>query len=100
VREKKHSWFDDQCTIVTDSEGNSDPPRVRWLAHVRKDTKNGGPVAWIHETYHCTAACLDPNHWRYGLCCNDFNVCKSDAPSFQEDPDVRYTMFRHYDFKL
>ena len=53
-----------------------------------RDTKNGGPVHWIHENYVCKNNCLSPTS---GLCCykpeehrrysiEDTNFCKPDSP--------------------
>ena len=34
VREPKYAFHDDDCTLITDAEGNI--PQTRWVAHVRK----------------------------------------------------------------
>ena len=34
VREPKYAFHDDDCTKITDAEGNI--PQTRWVAHIRK----------------------------------------------------------------
>ena len=82
MREPKYSWFDGECTKYTDAEGNL--PRRRWLAHVRKDTKNGGPVHWISENYQCKEKCKTSEPY----CCLDVGVCRADSVAYEDDPDI------------
>merc|ERR1719189_2095602 len=58
------------------------------MAHVRKDTKNGGPVHWIHENYQCPN-CQDPSS---NTCCQNTNggYCKADSVSMADDPDINH----------
>lgn len=82
VREPKYSWYDYECTKITDAEGNI--PRRRWLAHVRSDTENGGPVHWISENYQCRDICTSAEP----ECCVDVGQCVADADLLEDDPDV------------
>ena len=53
VGEDRWSWDDPDCTKLgtkKDKENNT-PPKTRWLTSVREQTKNGGPVFWVHESY-------------------------------------------------
>jgi len=84
VREPKYAFHDDDCTKITDAEGNV--PQTRWVAHVRKDTKNGGPVQWIRENYQCPNCNKDSEN----SCCQNTKggFCKADGVAIEDDPDV------------
>jgi len=87
VREPKYAFHDDDCTKITDAKGNI--PQTRWAAHVRKDTKNGGPVHWIHENYQCPNCNKDLEN----SCCQNAEAgqfCKADGVSIDDDPDVNW----------
>ena len=86
VRQDKVAFNDNQCTLVTDAEGNI--PKTRWVAHTRLDTVNGGPVHWIHENYNCPNCVSKPDD----KCCQNVpenQFCLADADKFEDDPNVR-----------
>ena len=64
------------------------PPSVFFttLFYTDRDTKNGGPVHWIHENYQCPN-CKNPSS---NTCCQNTNggYCKADSVSMADDPDV------------
>ena len=87
VREDKVAFIDNACTLVTDAEGNI--PKTRWVAHTRLDTKNGGPVHWIHENYNCPNCAAGSDD----KCCQNVpenQFCLADSTDIEDDPDVRY----------
>jgi len=75
IADEKRWFFDDPgvCTKVGDAKGNM--PRRRWLTHFRSDTKNGGPVHWISESYVCPNCVKGPQAWwnkqERKKCCRD-----------------------------
>lgn len=85
VRDDEYMFNDDECTKITDAEGRM--PKTRWMAHVRKDTVNGGPVQWIHENYACPNCVANPG----STCCTDVpegHFCKPDADTVEDDNKV------------
>jgi len=84
VREPKYAFHDDDCTKITDAEGNK--PQTRWVATIRKDTKNGGPVHWIHENYQCPNCNKDSEN----SCCQNTQggFCRADSVSIEDDQNV------------
>ena len=108
MREPKYAFHDDDCTKITDAEGNI--PQTRWVAHIRKyvqklkftfffskylfliflnrDTKNGGPVHWIHENYQCPNCNKDSEN----SCCQNTQggFCRADSVSIKNDQDVKF----------
>ena len=94
----KQRWFfnDGVCTKVGDSAGNK--PHRRWLTHYRGDTKNGGPVHWISESYVCPNCVKREGWWtkKDRKCCgrpkhnellwpHDGQFCKPDMKSLEKN---------------
>ena len=52
-----------------------------------RDTKNGGPVHWIHNNYACPNCVKNPDN----KCCQDVpegHFCKPDSYNIEQDNDV------------
>ena len=80
-------WEDKQCRPQTDSEGREG--KGRWVTNVRKQTENGGPAFWIHETYRCYPSC-DESKFSDHHCCKDRQegqFCKPDSDLMEDDPN-------------
>jgi len=92
VTDKQRWFFNDPgvCTKVGDAHGNK--PQRRWLTHFRSDTKNGGPVHWISESYVCPNCVKGKEPWWSKSdedCCNANNIpsgkfCMPDEKSLDE----------------
>ena len=56
-----------------------------------RDTKNGGPVHWIHENYQCPNCNKDLEN----SCCKNTQggFCKADSVSIEDDNDVNIINF-------
>ena len=87
-----YRFFD--CTPITDAEGREG--EAWWIATARKDTKNGGPVFWIHETYRCidSKTCEEfshlPEEERPEQCKNlpEGHLCQADSDLMEDDPNI------------
>ena len=51
VREDRYAFTDMTGKCYRSGLQDNVKPKTRWLARVRWETKNGGPVHWIHENY-------------------------------------------------
>ena len=102
VREDRYA-FDDEtdltCAPITDAEGRK--PKTRWIANVRVQTENGGPVFWVHENYRCPNCATRwseyrDSQWKDGLydeCCDEAPegyFCRPDSVDLDEDDDVSF----------
>ena len=81
---------DEDCTPQTDAEGREGA--ARWVTNVRRQTENGGPAFWMHETYRCFPECSPPflNHPQFNQCCQDLEpgqFCKPDSDLMEDDED-------------
>ena len=90
VLEDRYAFDDTSCVPLGDAEGRK--PKTRWLARVREKTKNGGPVAWIHENYrgpNCVSKSMAEKDLQFDwdLCCNGQEMVP-DADLMEDDPDV------------
>ena len=58
-----------------------------FLIFLNRDTKNGGPVHWIHENYQCPNCNKDSEN----SCCQNTQggFCRADSVSIENDPDVK-----------
>ena len=54
-----------------------------------RDTKNGGPVHWIHENYQNRRKCFRQQHVDRYDCCLGIGVFQADSVNMTEDPNVR-----------
>ena len=90
VLEDRYAFDDESCTLLGDAEGRK--PKTRWLARVREKTKNGGPVAWIHENYrgpNCVTKSLaeKDGQFDYENCCNGQSMV-ADSDLMEDDPST------------
>ena len=53
-----------------------------------RDTKNGGPIHWIHENYMCPGDLTDSCYQD-----TDGGFCKADSVSIEDDPEVNLKIF-------
>ena len=95
VREDRYAFTDMTGKCYRSGLQDNVKPKTRWLARVRWETKNGGPVHWIHENYRCPNCVTDKREMDlYKDTC-----CKNIAPGYQcsldskeggmeNDPDV------------
>ena len=96
MREEKVQWhpYGDECLPLTDAEGRMNTS-ARWVALVRGDAKNSGPVHWIHENYRGRNCHLNPNH----KCCKNVppgQLCKSDGDTMADDKSVSFCIKQNY----
>ena len=92
ARRNKVAYDFNDCNPLTDAEGREG--KAWWYTNIRRDTKNGGPVFWIHETYRCKEPCgkyaslaeADKPH-----CCRNVpegRFCRPDSDKMEDDPNV------------
>ena len=75
------------CTPQTDAEGREGA--ARWATNVRKQTENGGPAFWIHETYRCFPECFKEDNKDHECCqgLEEGQYCKPDSDLMEDDPN-------------
>ena len=87
ARVNKVAFPAQNCTIQTDAEGREGA--ARWVTNVRKQTENGGPAFWIHETYRCFPSCHQTWKTKDHHCCKGLaegQYCRPDSDLMEDDP--------------